>query len=112
MANRTPAYVALGLGAVGLTVGTIAGAVAVSKHGKLADKCDGGCPEGSQREIDSYRSTGALSTVGFVVGGVGLATGAVLYLLAPSTPKAASTATRPSLTPFLGPTGVGAFGRF
>lgn len=107
--NRTAAYVAFGLGGAGLLVGGIAGAVAVSKHGKLSDTCVDGCPPGSQGDIDSYRTTGGVSTVGFVVGGVGVAAGTVLWLLTPSPTKAAR---QRAITPFVSPSGLGAFGTF
>lgn len=107
--NRTAAYVALGLGGAGVLVGGIAGAVAISKHGTLSDRCVDGCPPGSQGDIDSYRTAGSLSTVGFVVGGVGIATGSVLWLLTPSAPKSAQ---RRTITPFLTSSGMGAFGTF
>ena len=94
-------------------MGGIAGIVAVTKHGDLSDACVGGCPPGSQGDIDGYHTAGAVSTVGFVVGGVGVATGTVLWLLAsPSSNSVSKTAKRPTISPFVGPNGVGAFGSF
>lgn len=109
--SRTPAYVALGLGGVGVTVGVVAGIVALGKHGSLKDSCRDGCPPGSQSSIDSYRTAGAVSTVGFVVGGVGLASGAALFLLGPSAGAKAPTAGA-TIRPYLGATGIGASGSF
>lgn len=116
--DRSAAYVALGLGGAGVVVGSIAGIVAISKHSALESDCRGGCPPGGQGAIDSYRTAGAISTIGFVVGGVGLTTGSVLYLLArPSAATPTARATKPSPSglswePRIGPFGVGAVGSF
>jgi hypothetical protein len=118
--DRTAAYVALGLGGAGVVVGSVAGIVAISKHSALESDCKDGCPPGGQHDIDSYRTTGAISTIGFVIGGVGLTAGSVLYLLAKPGPaeESASGSRRPAKSagfswhPQLGPLGLGAAGSF
>jgi hypothetical protein len=47
--------------------------------------------------------------VGFIVGGVGVAAGAILWIALPSTTVRASTA---SISPYVGPSAVGVVGRF
>lgn len=79
------AYVALGVGGAGLLVGAITGGMAMGKHGDLEEGCPAGqCPPEQQDTLDSYRTLGTVSTVGFIAGGVLAATGVVLLLTAPS----------------------------
>ncbi len=106
--NKTLGYAALGLGGVGLVVGSVGGILALGKHSTLETSCKSatGC---KQSDIDSYRSVGTISTVGFIVGGVGLAAGAVLLLTAP---KSTESKTGKFIMPFVGPGSVGAIGRF
>jgi hypothetical protein len=116
--DRTLAYVALGVGGAGLVLGSVTGIVALGKHGELADKCpDSKCPNAVSGDIDSYKTMGALSTVGFVVGAVGVAAGAVLWFTAPketaAAPGVARAAARAvSWHPYIGVGGGGVTGRF
>lgn len=86
--NKTLAIVALGVGGVGLVVGGITGAMAMGKASDL----DGKCPDGKcdatrnpdvQSDIDSYKTLGLISTIGFVVGVVGVGAGVVLWVTSP-----------------------------
>ena len=78
-------YGAFGVGAVGLAVGLATGIAATSKHSALERECPNasGCPDSAQNDIDSFHSLRTWSTVGYVVGAAGLATGAVLWFTAP-----------------------------
>jgi len=83
-AMRTGAFVAGGIGIVGVTLGIVTGVVALAKKGDISDNCEGEiCNQDGKDAADSAQLFGTLSTVGFIVGGVGLATGAVLFVLAP-----------------------------
>jgi serine/threonine-protein kinase len=77
---RVLGFVAGGLGLAGLGVGTAFGLKALSD--KNAAQCDatGACQPGP---LGDARAAATVSTVGFVVGGVLLAGGAALVLLAP-----------------------------
>jgi hypothetical protein len=92
--NRKPAFIALGIGAAGIVTGGIAGLVALGKRGGVAAACT---PDEDYRSCDSQRSAANLaadaSTTAFVAGGVGLAVGAVLFVLAP---EASSDTRRPA----------------
>lgn len=94
--NRMPAYVALGVGAVGLGVGAVFGLIALGKKGDLDDACPSKvCPSSAQQDtIDSGKTFATVSTVGFVVGVVGAGVGTVLLLTGGST-SASSTAASP-----------------
>ena len=118
--TKTLALVAFGVGGAGLVVGSITGILALGKHGDLKDKCpDGNCPATEQSNVDSYKTMGTLSTIGFIVAGVGGITGAVLLFTAPKETASAARsrfATVPTkgvtMTPFLGVTSAGVTGSF
>jgi hypothetical protein len=105
-------WVAFGVGAAGLGVGVVAGVLALGKHSDLAKSCTGGsCGPAQQSELDSYHSLGLISTVGFIVAGVGAAGGVPLLLLQPRAESGPATGGL-RITPVLGPGSVGAVGTF
>jgi hypothetical protein len=76
------AWVAGGLGAAGLVVGGVAGMVAISHKNAAAKDCvNGECPRSTWNDLDSANSMATLSTVGFIVGAVGIAVGASSLIL-------------------------------
>lgn len=102
-------YVAGGVGIAGILVGGITGMMAVSHKNAAARDCvDGKCPPSTWDDLDSARSLAAVSTVGFVVGAVGLGVG-TSFLLLHDEPKVARAATpklrvsQVSVVPDLGP---------
>lgn len=99
-------YVGLGVGGVGIVVGAVSGLVALGKKGKLEDDgcVDGHCFPSQQSDVDAYNSTLTVSTVGFIVGGVGLAAGVSLLLAAPRA--------RENVALSIGPGSVAVRGRF
>lgn len=86
---RSTSYVVGGVGAAGLIAGTVLGVVALSKASSVKDACTAypHCPPSSRDDVqskdDSARAFGTASTIAFVAGGVLLAGGVVLYLVAP-----------------------------
>lgn len=110
--QKTVGVIALGVGAAGLLMGGITGGLALGKHSDITQSCpDGHCPPDQksniQPEIDSYNTMGAISTVGFIAGGVLAATGVVLILTAPK-----KAITQSSVTPLVGLGFIGAKGVF
>ncbi len=95
---RPLAWVALGLGVVGVGVGSYFGVDAMSKWSDAKNSCGTGCPDGSRarNERSDALSGATVSTVSFVVGGVGLAAAAWL-LLAPQAPETARLRIEPSI---------------
>ena len=88
--QRTLALVAGGVGIVGIGVGTAFGVVALSKKSDAQNVCpNSSCPtqEGSNKWSNAA-STGNISTIGFIVGGVGVAGAAALWFTAPSSRSA------------------------
>jgi hypothetical protein len=113
--GKTLGFVALGVGGVGLIEGIITGVLAMGKHSTLAKECTGPggtCPNTDSSDLSSYHTMGALSDVGFIVGGVGLAGGLVLVLTAPKSTPASSPAAGLSVTPYIGLGTAGATGTF
>jgi hypothetical protein len=81
---RKVGYASLGVGAAGFVVGGIAGGLFLAKRAELERDCPAShCAPELEQNVARYRQLGAISTVGFVVGAVGAATGAVLLLSAP-----------------------------
>lgn len=118
--NKTLAIVALGVGGAGLVFGSVTGILALGKHGDLSDRCpEGRCTSDMSGDIDSYKTMGTLSTIGFIVGGVGVAAGAVLWFTAPkertaalSSPSRRASTSGVSWQPYFTGTGGGVAGRF
>jgi hypothetical protein len=107
--DRTLAFVGFGVGVVGLGVGIGAGLAASSKHSSAEDGCIGEkCVEGSSGadDVDSFRQLRTISTVGYIVGAVGIGAGVTLWLTAPKSKTAARTGA------FVGPASVGVRGAF
>ena len=80
------ALVAGGVGVVGLGLGTAFGFVAISQKSAAQSACPGAVCA-NQSDVDKWNSvasSGTISTAGFIIGGVALAGGAVLWLTAPS----------------------------
>jgi hypothetical protein len=103
-------FVTLAVGGAGLVVGAIAGGIAIGDHSTLVDNgcANGVCPPSQASELDSFRTMGTLSTIGFIAGGVLAAAGLVMVILAPSSSKKEHA----WVAPVIGPTGVGMVGRF
>jgi hypothetical protein len=83
--TRSLAYVAVGIGGVGLALGAITGLWALSRTNSIKDGCTGNvCPAGDASRAESARRLATWSTIGFIAGGVGLASGAVLLWISPA----------------------------
>ena len=109
--QKPAAFVVGGIGVAGLATGTVTGLMAGSRHGTAEEECPNRvCTEGSvgAGALESFRSLRTISTIGYVVGGVGLAGGAALLLLAPSQPAASAYKVRV----FIGTGGAGLRGAF
>ncbi len=87
---------ALGAGAVGLVglgVGGVFGVLTLNKKADLEAACPNAsaCDERGLALVDEGKTLGAVSTVGFAVGGLFAAAGVTLWLLNEPDPKAPST---------------------
>jgi hypothetical protein len=97
---RPIAWAARGLGIVGVGVGSYFGADALSKWSAAKSDCGAGCADGTGARNERSQALGSatVSTVGFVVGGVGLAA-AVWLWLAPAPSETAGLRLEPSIGP-------------
>jgi hypothetical protein len=91
--QRKWAYVAGGVGAVGVAFGAVTGIITLSKKSTANANCSDRyevCNPAGVSANESGRTFGALSAIGLSVGVVGLAAGAYLWLTAPSAPPRAA----------------------
>jgi hypothetical protein len=123
--SKIAAFTALGVGAVGIGVGTAFILKSSAKRSEADDLCKtgvGGCPPERKNDIlaldDEASSAQTIAIVGFAAGGACLATGVLLLVLSgghSSDSKSASVAPavpRPSVQPWVGLGMAGVSGRF
>jgi hypothetical protein len=118
---RIGSYVAFGVGAVGLGLGTYFLIDSSKKRSEADDLCtlEGSRCDAAVRDdvndLDSQAdSAGTLGIAGLVVGGVGIATGVTLLVLSggSSSDEAAKATARPYVAPFIGRNTIGVKGAF
>lgn len=113
--SKAPAVIAYGFGVAGVAVGAAFGLVASGKASDAESKCPNRvCVSGSEgaRDLDNAKSSATISTVGFVVGGVGVATGTVLLLLARSSSSSSTASASARIEPRIGVGFAGLGGSF
>lgn len=99
-------YVGFGVAGAGVLVGSVSGALALSKASTVKDDCvDDRCPPSTHDDIDSGRTWGTVSTVSFIVAAVGAGVGG--YVLWSSKP-----ADKTRVEAWVAPTSGGVRGRF
>lgn len=101
-------YIGFGVGGAAAAAGFISGYVAFSKAKDATEKCSGSrCPPETHDDIDTGRTMATVSTVAFVIAGVGAGVG-VYGLLNPLPAEPAG----PSVGVWVGPDRGGVVGRF
>ena len=109
--SATFAIVAGSVGLAGLAVGVGAGIAGSSQHSALSGECStasGSCPSSAQTDLDAFHTWRTFSTVGYVVGAVGVVAVGVLFLTAPSSRGSSGGATKL----YVGPASAGLAGVF
>jgi hypothetical protein len=79
---RAAAFVSGGVGLVGLGLFAAEGVMVNSAYSTLQSECGTKpCPASRKDEVDSAKSKQTIANIGLAIGGVGVATGVVLFLL-------------------------------
>lgn len=74
-----------GVGLAGLAIGTVSGVIVLQKKALIEAHCDGSiCDAEGMEAAETASLPSAMSTIGFGVGSVALATGVILWLTEPS----------------------------
>jgi len=104
--QRITGWSAVGVGALGVTIGTVFGILATSDANALQSACgeDKTCPDDQLDDLDAARTKANVATGTLVVGGLLAAGGVVLLLLDPIPLGGADDAAQ--LLPSVGPTGA------
>lgn len=98
--RTTTSYVLLGVGALGLGLGTYFGLQTISRKGQSDDNCpQGRCTQRGVDLMEDARSSARLSNLGLGLGLVAAGAGAYLLFSAPSAPEAPSPAVSLSILP-------------
>jgi hypothetical protein len=108
----TLGVVGLAVGGASLVAGAATGGAAAAKRASTVKLCPMGptmCPASEQTAIDAYDRLGAASTATFVIGGALAAAGVILVVTSRRGDKPAAGAW---IAPVVGPTVIGARGRF
>ena len=111
--QRTLGFVALAAGGAGLIVGGVSGGLALGKHSALQDggQCAGDqCLPGARTDVSSLDTLRAVSTIGFIAGGVLASTGVVLLLT--TKPESTARAAGPRFALRVAPASVTLSGAF
>lgn len=79
--NRVPAYIAFGVGAVGVGLGAVFGLSAAGTKSDLEEVCiNGRCPPSAEEDIDSMQRDATLATVTMGIGLVAVGAGVYLWV--------------------------------
>jgi serine/threonine-protein kinase len=98
--DHTVAYVVGGIGIVGIGIGSYFGLRAISKNSDAKAFCNAenvcNDPQGPELTKDAQNAA-LISNIGFAVGGAALATGLVLYFMAPGGDEASAVRVVPTV---------------
>jgi hypothetical protein len=109
------AWVGFGVGAAGLVTGSVTGLLAISSFNSAKSKgCVGNrCPPASYGELDTANTMATVSTVSFVIAGLGAGLGVASIFLVPSSPPEPSAGTASvRVRPWIGAGSAGLVGTF
>ncbi|AKV00990.1 hypothetical protein AKJ09_07653 [Labilithrix luteola] len=83
---RVVGWTLLGVGAAGLVTGGVAALLASGTKSDLDNACtaDGACPRDQESAISRLKTESTISTIGLIVGGVGVVGGVTILLASPS----------------------------
>lgn len=92
--RRDVGWIVTGVGVASLATGITTGLIAVGKHDSLSQGCPNNtCTPSYSDELNSFRTYRTISTIGYVVGLVGLGAGVTILTLSARDSRASSVAT-------------------
>ncbi|HEX5098727.1 MAG TPA: hypothetical protein VFV94_04475 [Polyangiaceae bacterium] len=95
--SRTPAYIAAGVGVVGLATFGVFGLLANAKYNELIDKCpDSHCAPDLEDTKKAGKTFQAIGNIGLIVGAAGAATAVTLFIIGKPSKPSSSAATLPA----------------
>jgi len=109
---RVAAFVSAGVGVAGLATFAIAGSMANGTYHDLQNSCHGPCPASRSSDISKGKSQQTIANVGLLVGAVGVAAGATLFVISLSKPKGETPRSDAAVGIAVGPTWMGLRGAF
>ena len=91
--SKPVAFIALGVGGVGIAVGTVTGILAIGAKNNAEKGCvNKQCPPSTYSDLDKASTFSTISTIGFIVGVAGVGVGVVGLLTQPKEPDPAPPA--------------------
>jgi hypothetical protein len=106
----------IGLAGVGVVVGAVTGVMSLSSTSTATKACvNDRCPPSTWGDIDSARTTATVSTVAFIVAGVGAGLAVTSFVVdghGAGSPKDGAAEPRPRVTAWVGPGSVSLAGTF
>ncbi len=88
----TATWVSVGVSVVGIAVGAVTGLMAKSQREELSPRCPNDvCDPADRSAVNQMNALRTVSTIGFVVGGVGLAGAGITFFALGGEPKRAGT---------------------
>ncbi len=89
-------WIGIGAAGTGVVVGAITGAIAITKADRLDTECLGNaCPRSAESDLDTSRTMGVVSTIGFGVAAAGATIAIVAWLTRPTTGTSVRRAPNP-----------------
>ena len=109
---RTLAFIGFGVAGAGVIAGTITGLLSMSSTSSAQNGCRNNlCPPATYSDLDSAHQMATISTVSFIVAGVGAGVGVVALIIGDK-PSAPTPTTGRTFTPWIGLGSAGLRGSF
>jgi len=110
---RIGAFAAAGVGVAGFVTFAVAGSMSNSTFDKLKENCGNSpCPPAFAGDVDKGKTQQTVANVGLIIGAVGVAAGATLFVLSLRKKPAADADAAPPTALMIGPGSLGVRGSF
>jgi hypothetical protein len=107
----TIGWIGFGVAGAGVLVGAVTGVISLSDKGSLDSQCNGTrCPPSAYDTLHGANTLATVSTISFIVAGIGAGVGVTSWLLRRGGSQPATTGVR--VSPWIGAGSAGAYGTF